>query len=91
MHFQTNELQQGFPIPIPQPPTEPQCGRGADAADALRREFGSTDAAIKLTQAHERAVKNWLLAKNGSDGAHIIMLMSHSHEVLEAILQPNVR
>jgi hypothetical protein len=66
-------------------------GRLAEVvAGALRREFGGTHAAIKLvvglTQANERAVKNWFLAKNGPDGAHIVMLMRHSNEVLEAIL-----
>ena len=59
-------------------------------ADALHREFGGTHAAVKmvvgLTQANERAVKNWFLAKNGPDGPHIVMLMRHSNEVLEAIL-----
>jgi len=59
-------------------------------ADALHREFGGTHAAIKmvvgLTQANERAVKNWFLAKNGPDGPHIIMLMRHSNEVLAAVL-----
>lgn len=59
-------------------------------ADALHREFGGTHAAIKLvgslTQANERAVKNWFLGKNGPDGPHIVRLMRHSNEVLEAIL-----
>jgi hypothetical protein len=59
-------------------------------ADALNREFGGTHGAIKrvvgLTQANERAVKNWFLAKNGPDGAHIVALMRHSNEVLETLL-----
>jgi hypothetical protein len=41
-------------------------------ADALRREFGGTHAAVKtvvkLTNANERAVKNWFDAKNGPSG-----------------------
>jgi len=58
-------------------------------ADALNREFGGTHAVkrvVGLTQANERAVKNWFLAKNGPDGAHILTLMRHSNEVLETLL-----
>lgn len=58
-------------------------------ADALNREFGGAHAikrVVGLTQANERAVKNWFLAKNGPDGAHIVTLMRHSDEVLETLL-----
>lgn len=59
-------------------------------ADALRREFGGTNAAVKIvvgfTQANERAVKNWFLAKNGPGGSHLVALMRHSEEVLETLL-----
>lgn len=59
-------------------------------AEALRREFGGTNKAVKavvsLTGANERAVKNWFAAKNGPSGEHLILLIRHSEEVLEAIL-----
>lgn len=59
-------------------------------ARALRQEFGETHAAIKLvvglTQANERAVKNWFLAKNGPDGPHLVTLMRYSDQVLQAVL-----
>ena len=60
-------------------------------AHALRREFGNTHAAVKtvvaLTNANERAVKNWIMAKNGPTGAHLIDLLRSSDEVLEAVLR----
>jgi hypothetical protein len=59
-------------------------------ADALRRDFGDTHRAVKticgLTGAHERAVKNWLQAKNGPAGFHLIALMQASDAVLESVL-----
>jgi precorrin-6x reductase len=59
-------------------------------ADALRRDFGKTHAAVKivvrLTRANERAVKNWFLAKNGPTGQHLVDLVRTSDEVLEAVL-----
>ena len=59
-------------------------------ADALRRDFGKTHAAVKTvverTGANERAVKNWFAAKNGPSGAHLIKLMQTSEGVLEAAL-----
>lgn len=59
-------------------------------ADALHREFGDTHAAIKivvgLTNANERAVKNWFSAKNGPTGRHLVDLVRTSDEVLEAVL-----
>jgi hypothetical protein len=60
-------------------------------ADALRREFGGTSAAVKvvvrLTRANERAVKNWFTAKNGPSGENLMILLRHSDEVLESVLQ----
>jgi hypothetical protein len=59
-------------------------------ADALRRDFGGTHAAVKsvvnLIGANERAVKNWFLAKNGPSGKHLVDLARTSDEVLEAVL-----
>jgi hypothetical protein len=60
-------------------------------AEALRREFGGTPAAVKvvvrLTRANERAVKNWFHAKNGPSGENLVTLLRHSDEVLESVLQ----
>lgn len=60
-------------------------------AEALRREFGGTPAAVKvvvrLTRANERAVKNWFHAKNGPSGENLVTLLRHSDEVLESVLK----
>jgi hypothetical protein len=60
-------------------------------AEALRREFGTTPAAVKvvvrLTRANERAVKNWFDAKNGPSGENLVTLLRHSNEVLETVLR----
>jgi len=59
-------------------------------AEALRRDFGDTHAAVKTvskqTGANERAVKNWFEAKNSPAGYRLIALMSVSEAVLEAVL-----
>jgi hypothetical protein len=59
-------------------------------ADALHRDFGDTHAAVKivvgLTNANERAVKNWFDAKNGPTGEHLVDLVRISDEVLHAVL-----
>ena len=59
-------------------------------ADALHRDFGKTHAAVKtvvdLTNANERAVKNWFMAKNGPTGRHLVDLVRTSDAVLEAVL-----
>jgi hypothetical protein len=59
-------------------------------AEALRREYGGTPAAVKmvvrLTRANERAVKNWFDAKNGPSGENLVSLLRHSDEVLETVL-----
>ena len=59
-------------------------------AEALRRDFGGTHAAVKsvvnLIGANERAVKNWFQAKNGPSGEHLVDLVRTSDEVLEAVL-----
>lgn len=59
-------------------------------AAALHRGFGDTRSAVKtvvtLTGANERAVRNWFDAKNGPSGEHLVDLIRHSDEVLEAVL-----
>jgi hypothetical protein len=77
-----------FPPPLepdPEPPSFPEI-----VAEALRRQFGGTPAAVKivvrLTRANERAVKNWFDAKNGPSGENLVSLLRHSDEVLEAVL-----
>jgi tRNA A37 threonylcarbamoyladenosine synthetase subunit TsaC/SUA5/YrdC len=62
----------------------------AAISHALRREYGTTHAAVKtvvgLTGANERAVKNWFEARNGPSGESLIALCRHSDEVLETFL-----
>jgi hypothetical protein len=59
-------------------------------ANALRRHFGGTHAAVKsvvaLTGDNERSVKNWFNARNGPSGENLIDLIRHSDAVLEAVL-----
>lgn len=59
-------------------------------ADALRRDFGSSPAHAKhiarLTGTNLRTVQNWLQAKNGPSGAGLVILMRHSDEVMDAVL-----
>ena len=60
-------------------------------SQALRRQYGGTPSSVKvvarLTGANERAVKNWFDAKNGPSGENLIILLRHSNEVLEIVLQ----
>lgn len=62
----------------------------AAVAYALRRGVGDTHQAIKTvmrwTGANERTVKNWFSGANGPSGAHLIVLVGNSEEVLEAFL-----
>lgn len=79
----------GRSIPLP-------TGRGDQSsfaeviAEALRRQYGGTPAAVKivvrLTRVNERAVKNWFDAKNGPSGENLVGLLRHSDEVLETVL-----
>lgn len=59
-------------------------------ADALRRDFGNSPAHAKhiarLTGTNLRTVQNWLQAKNGPSGAGLVILMRHSDEVMDAVL-----
>ena len=62
----------------------------AAIADALRRVFGGSTAAVKrvakLVRANERGVRNWFEARNGPSGEHLVTLMSHSPAVVDAVL-----
>lgn len=59
-------------------------------ADALHDEWGSSLSSRKIisriTNANERAVKNWFEARNGPSGENLVELMRHSDAVLEAML-----
>ena len=62
----------------------------AAIAQALREEYGETPASRKvvgrLTQANERAVKNWFDAKNAPSGENLVSLPRYSDGVLVAVL-----
>ncbi len=77
-----------FPPAEPSRQTEPVFAEAI--AEALRRQFGGTPAAVKvvvrLTRANERAVKNWFDARNGPSGENLVSLLRHSDEVLETVL-----
>jgi hypothetical protein len=64
-------------------------------ADALHQQYGRTHASIKtvvsVTQANQRAVKNWFEAKNAPRGHHLVQLVRHSDCVLEALLEASGR
>jgi hypothetical protein len=85
------KIQSGFGKDIPDRREDVLRGSFAQViADALHREFDETHAAVKivvgLTNANERAVKNWFMAKNGPTGKHLVDLIRISDEVLEAVL-----
>lgn len=60
-------------------------------AGALRAELGDSHQAVKTvmqwTGANERTVKNWLSARGGPRGEHLICLLHHSDKVLEIVMQ----
>jgi hypothetical protein len=59
-------------------------------ATLLRKAYGGRHSAVKVVAAaigaNERAVRNWFDAKNGPSGEHLILLMSHSDEMLDGFL-----
>ena len=59
-------------------------------AEALRADFGSAPSSVKriarLTRANERAVRNWMDARNGPRSENLIVLMQHSDAVFEIVL-----
>lgn len=64
-------------------------------AVALRAEWGSASSARKavglITNANERAVRNWFEGTNGPSGENLVCLMQHSDEVLSAVLRASQR
>jgi hypothetical protein len=65
-------------------------GFASAIATALHQDFGETRGAIKtivsLTDANERAVKNWFEGRNAPSGEFLIALCRHSDRVLETVL-----
>jgi len=59
-------------------------------ARALKEEFGAGPSAVKtvarLTEANERAARNWLEGKNGPNGEYLVRLIRNSDVVLESLL-----
>src|SRR6202158_3165378 len=59
-------------------------------ASALERTLRDRNMRIKTiagwTGANERTVKNWLSGQYGPCGAHLVVLIQHSDEVLNAVL-----
>jgi hypothetical protein len=57
---------------------------------ALREHLGASHRAIKTamqwTGASEKTVKNWFAGTNGPCGEHLIALVSHSDNVMVAVL-----
>lgn len=76
-----------FPI---KPSADTEATFAAVIAAALRKDFGDTPAHVKhiarLTGANARTVQNWLQARNGPNGAGLVVLMRHSDEVTTAVL-----
>jgi hypothetical protein len=63
----------------------------ASVAAALRAELGDSHQAVKTvmrwTGANERTVKNWLAARGGPRGEHLVRLMHYSDKTLEIVLR----
>lgn len=59
-------------------------------AVAMRSEWGATPSARKeigrITNANERAVRNWFEGKNGPSGENLVLLIRHSDVVFSAVL-----
>lgn len=76
-----------FPL---DPAADTEATLAAVVADALRKDFGDTPARVeyvaRLTGMNPRTVKNWLQARNGPNGAGLVVLMRHSDAVASAVL-----
>lgn len=63
----------------------------AAIAAGLKCELGGSHRAVKTvmrwTHTNERTVKNWLTAKRGPRGEHLIALIRNSDEVLDVVLR----
>jgi len=61
-----------------------------EIASALERTLRDRNTRIKTvagwTGANERTVKNWLSGQYGPCGSHLVVLIEHSDEVLNAVL-----
>jgi hypothetical protein len=61
-----------------------------EIASALERTLRDRNTRIKTvagwTGANERTVKNWLSGQYGPCGTHLVVLIQHSDEVLNAVL-----
>lgn len=59
-------------------------------AAAMRAEWGSSPSARKeiarITNANERAVRNWFEGQNGPSGENLVLLIRHSDAVFESVL-----
>ena len=59
-------------------------------ASALKSELKDRNSRAKLvagwTGANERTVKNWILGRYAPCGRHLVMLVQHSVQVLDAVL-----
>lgn len=64
-------------------------------AGALRSDFGSVPSAVKrvarMTNANERAVRNWFEGKNGPSGENLVTLIRHSDAVFAIVLEQSGR
>jgi hypothetical protein len=60
-------------------------------ATAMQAEWGTTPSARKevgrITNANERAVRNWFEGKNGPSGENLLLLIRHSDAVLQTVLE----
>lgn len=83
--------KEGKILPAPGGGGRDGVGYASVIATALRLELGASHRAVKTimrwTGANERTVKNWLAARNGPRGEHLIDLIRHSDAVLYASLQ----
>jgi hypothetical protein len=84
------KVRSGSGKSFPPPPSGDPDTFALAVAAALRREFGTSPAAVKtvarFARANERAVKNWFDAKNAPSGELLVRLMQCSDEVLESVL-----
>lgn len=75
---------------FPDPATSNGAPFAQAIAKALRAEFGGGPSAVKmiarLTDANERAARNWLEGKNAPNGEYLVRLIRHSDVVLESLL-----
>lgn len=87
-----SKMDRTFPVASGKPRSASDANRAfaLSVAGALRSGFGGQGAAVKrvaaLTDANQRAVKNWFEARNAPSGLHLVALARHSDEILRLIL-----